>query len=168
MADPFIGEIKMYSFNWVPRGWALCDGTSKPIQQNAALYSLLGLQFGGNSTNFNLPDLRGRTLVASGQNYATGNSFGVEALVLNLNTMPPHTHQVFGSSATANKGTAVGANDLLAVTTQPIYAAATGGNVALNPATVGLTGAGQGHNNMQPSVVTNFCIALTGVYPSRN
>lgn len=157
----------MYSFNWVPRGWALCDGTSKPIQQNAALYSLLGLQFGGDSNNFNLPDLRGRTPVCSGQNYSTGNAFGAETVALNIDSMPPHSHQVFGSSATANKGAAAGANDLLAVTTQPIYAAATGGNVALNPATVSTVG-GQAHNNMQPSVVTNFCIALTGVYPSRN
>lgn len=169
MADPFVGEIKMFSFNWVPRGWALCNGAQLAIQQNAALYSLIGIQFGGNgSTTFNLPDLRGRTPVCSGNQYMTGNALGVEAVTLDVNTMPPHTHAVYGSSAAANKGVAVGANDLLAVTTQSIYSPGSGGSVAMNPATVSSAGGGQGHNNMQPSLVTNFCIALTGTYPMRN
>lgn len=167
--DPFVGEISMFSYNWAPQGWALCNGAQLNITQNAALYSLLGTRFGGNgSTTFNLPDLRGRTPYGTTNPNSTGQSAGAESVTLTAGAMPLHAHTLYASSANATKGVAAGANDLLGTTSaQPIYAPNTSTPVQLNPSTVSIVG-GQAHENMQPSLVVNFCIALLGMYPQRN
>lgn len=171
MSEPFVGEIKLFGFGWAPRGWALCDGAALPVQQNAALYSLLGIQFGGDGRQtFKLPDLRGRTPVGIGgaNRYPTGASFGVERVVLSPAALPIHNHAVYGSSAASDKLLAPGANDVFGTTLQPLFRTGTGGKTALSAGSVSSTGAGEGHNTMQPSLVLNFCIALMGLYPQRD
>jgi microcystin-dependent protein len=167
----------MFAFAFTPRNWARCIGQTMTIQQNAALYSLLGVQYGGNgSTNFNLPDYRGRTPLGrttsgTGQpNYANGNTGGTETVALSLDQMPPHNHSLLGVKDNGNRVIPV-ANTF--ATTQPagnfFYVPESEGNlVQLNAATVAPVGTGQPHNNMQPSLVVQFAIALVGMYPSRN
>lgn len=172
MSDNFIGEIRVFSFDWAPYGWALCNGATLQIQQNSALYSLLGTQFGGDGkTTFSLPDLRGRTPVY-GVNYQNvANAAGAEAVVLSTNKLPPHGHALYATTNLATGGS--GKNTVLATivpdpqgVTRPIYsAAATTGSLASG--SISMTGGDQPHNNMQPFAVVNFCIALTGIYPSR-
>lgn len=175
--DPFIGQIKTWAFALKPKGYALCDGATMTIQQNAALYALLGVQFGGNgSTTFQLPDLRGRVplgAVASNPQYVQGKTGGAETVTLTTSTMSAHTHGM-NASTTAAAFPVPGANSRLAQpgqwgngSTINLY----GANAA--PATlaadsIGSTGGGAAHDNMQPFLVLNFCIALTGTFPSRN
>lgn len=181
MSNPYVGEVRMFAFAFTPRNWARCIGQTMAIQQNAALYSLLGVQYGGNgSTNFNLPDYRGRTPLcrttsgtgqpAGSPNYVNGNTGGTETVALTLAQMPPHNHSLLGVTANGNKVTPV-ANTF--ATTQPagnlFYVPGNEGNlVPLNAGTVAIAGTGQSHNNMQPSLVVQFAIALAGIYPSRN
>ncbi|MBN1989293.1 MAG: phage tail protein [Bacteroidales bacterium] len=187
--EPFIAQICLFGFNWAPQGWAYCDGSLIAVQQNTALYSLLGTNFGGDGrNNFGLPDLRGR--VAVGQGTGTGltpRSFseksGFESVVLTENQMPIHSHAAAftGTSVTIKASAAAGAyaapsgrsNTLAASSNGMIYNNTTP-DVALNTAgssegtvAVGNAGAGQGHMNMQPYLVLNYCIATQGYYPSR-
>lgn len=171
MSEPFVGEIKLYGFDWAPRGWAHCDGATLPIQQHAALYSLLSTQFGGDGRQtFKLPDLRGRTPVGIGgtNRYVTGAAFGEERVVLKADKLPPHNHTVYGSNAASDKFLAPGVNDVFGTTLQPIFRTGTGGKTALSAGSVSPVGHGEGHNTMQPSLVMNFCIALMGLYPPRD
>jgi microcystin-dependent protein len=173
MSDNFIGEIRAFSFNWRPTGWALCNGALLSIQQNAALYSLLGTQFGGDGKNtFALPDLQGRTPVHAGGQIANGTKKGAETTALAAATTPAHTHTFFGSTDPATslnatgKVLAVAQPDLSQHVSRPIYGEATQ-NASLIAGTISAEGAGAGHQNMQPFTVINFCIALNGIYPSR-
>jgi microcystin-dependent protein len=171
MSEPFIGEIKLLGFGWAPRGWALCDGAALPVQQNAALYSLLGIQFGGDGRQtFKLPDLRGRTPVGIGgaNRYVTGAAFGEERVVLKADQLPRHIHTVYGSNAPSDKFQAAGANDVFGTTLQPLFGTGVSGKTPMSAGCVSPTGPGGGHNNMQPSLVMNFCIALMGLYPQRD
>jgi microcystin-dependent protein len=174
MAEPFIGEIKFFSFSWPPKYWAPCNGALLPINQNQALFSLLGTTFGGNGvTTFALPDLRGRVPMHSGSSTPQGVQGGLENVTLNTTQIPTHNHQVMASSKTngsqeeyANAVIALGA---IGTTPANVYAPASVG--ALQPLvanTVSSTGGTQPHTNLQPSLVGNFCIALQGIYPSRN
>lgn len=169
MAEPFLGEIRMFSFAFAPKGWALCDGRLLPINQNQALFALLGVTYGGNgTTNFGLPDLRGRVPVHFGSGVVQGEMAGREAVVLSASQLPAHSHPVRASSDVANASSAAGA--VLAGKPRG------GVDVYANPSnleplaagSVGNTGSSQAHPNMQPSLVMNFCIALQGIFPSPN
>ncbi|MBS1157641.1 MAG: hypothetical protein H6R15_60 [Proteobacteria bacterium] len=181
MADPFVGQIGTFGFDFAPRGWSFCNGTTLLINQNQALYSLLGIQFGGNGTsNFNLPDLRGRVPVHIGTaapplvSYNQGNTGGAEMVQLDATTMPAHSHTVSASNDIASAKlppTTAGLPFYFAQVAsggQPIYGATPTTLVAMGPLTISNTGSGAGHQNMQPSLAINFCIALLGSYPSRN
>lgn len=176
MSTPYVGEIKAVAYNFAPKYWSACDGQVLAINTNQALYSLLGVQFGGNGqTNFNLPDLRGRTPVCFGAspalnvNYIQGFSAGQENVPLNLTQIPPHTHLFQAISAPATSGNLIGGsvpNSTLA-TANANYYNSSAPDVSLQPATVQTVG-GQPHTNVQPSLALMYVIALTGLYPSRN
>lgn len=178
MGEWFVGEIRNFSFgsvqgNPAPAGWLPCDGRTLQVSQYAALYSLIGNAFGGNTTTFNLPDLRGRVIVSQGGAYTRGKAGGAEAVTLTTDQLPPHSH-AFAARAVAGAVAAVagnivstsGTNTVITVP-QPLYAAP-GAPAPLNPGSLSKTGGAAGHPNMQPFTVTNFCIATTsGVYPPR-
>lgn len=181
MTDPFIGEIRINSFNFAPQGWASCNGQTLGIQQNAALYSLIGYAFGGDKVkNFNLPDLRGRTPVGFYTNsqtigqlthYNMGDAGGAESVTLTATQIPAHTHTWACSNSTNTAVSPVSNSYAQSPATASIYTVlpSTGsqGLTAFNPKIMGSTGGDQAHNNMQPFLVLNFVIALSGVYPPR-
>ncbi|HEX3152295.1 MAG TPA: tail fiber protein [Gemmataceae bacterium] len=168
MSSPFIGEVRMVGFNYPPKGWAFCDGQSLSIQQNAALFSILGTTYGGNgTTTFNLPDLRGRVAVHPGNNIALGQVGGEATHTLNIGEMAAHSHALMGGVAPQDNNRAPANNYLGSSTATSLYAATTDGS-SLNPATIGVSGQSQPHANMQPYLAVPFCIALVGIFPSRN
>lgn len=168
MADPFLAEIRIFTGNYAPSGWAMCDGQLLPLLQNVALFSLLGTTYGGNgSTNFALPDLRGRAPLHEGQgpgltNRPLGGSGGEEQVTLTDNTLPAHGHNLYAVNGAADSTQPQGR--LPARTREDAYTQA-GQLNAMSSATVGVSGSSQGHNNMQPYLTLNFIIALQGVYP---
>jgi len=167
MAEPFLSEIRIMSFVFPPKGWALCDGQLLPINQNQALFSLLGTTFGGDGrVNFGLPDLRGRTPIHVGSGHTLGERGGEQAHTLSIAEIPTHVHvwNANGSPATTNTPT-----------TSLVLAQSTGDNawgpasnlVAMDPGTIANTGGSQAHLNMQPFLTLSFCIALQGIFPSQ-
>lgn len=177
MTQPFIGQIQPFAFDFPPKAWAQCDGQTLSVAQNQALFSLLGTSYGGNgTTTFLLPDLRGRVPLhegsLAGTSYPIGQSAGQTTVALTTGQMPAHSHQFMGSSA---DGTAA-----LAAPNQALAKAAVGSGTAadfygplttpqpLNPASVSIVGQGQAHENMQPYLTLNWCISLSGLFPSRN
>jgi microcystin-dependent protein len=165
MSTPFIGEVRIFGFNFSPKGWAKCDGQLLPIMQNQALYALLGTTYGGNGqTTFALPDLRGRAQMHVGSQYSLGQRAGEENHTLTINELPAHSHPAAASSD--NAATQNPAGGVLAGAAN-LYGGATTLQ-ALIPATVSPQGGGQAHPNMQPYLVVNICIALQGLFPSRN
>ena len=178
MSEPFLAEIRMVGFNFAPRGWAFCDGQILPINQNQSLYSLLGATYGGDGrTTFALPDLRGRTPIHvgrsnGGDDHRLGSKSGEETHTLSANEMLQHTHgwQASGDAALAgNDGFNPAAHVLAqAPATDPLYVTPTAPLAALASGVVSNTGGGQAHENMQPYLVVDFCIALQGLFPSRN
>jgi microcystin-dependent protein len=166
MSEPFLSEIKMVSFDFPPRGWALCNGQLLPINQNQALFSLLGTTYGGDGrVTFALPDLRGRTPIHEGAGHTLGERAGQEAHTLSVAELPEHNHAVMVSTDPADSPIPTG--NVLASSLNEFYTSAAN-LVALQVGTVGNAGGGQAHNNMQPFLVINFCIALQGIFPSRN
>lgn len=173
MSEPFLAEIRIVGFNFAPRGWAFCDGQILPINQNQSLYSLLGTTYGGDGrTSFALPDIRGRTPIHVGQNPSGGQFFtegkksGEETHTLSAAEMPQHNHDARASGAAANAPNSSGA--LLGQSQPfPVYEPP-GNSVNLNSGAIANVGGGQAHNNMQPYLVINYCIALQGLFPSRN
>jgi microcystin-dependent protein len=154
MAEPFLSEIRIMSFGFPPKGWALCNGQLLPINQNQALFSLLGTTYGGDGrVNFALPDLRGKVPIHTGKGFTLGTKGGEQAHTLSIAEMPTHVHTMQASS-TAGDGPAPG-GQLLAP-----------GNSSLLPSTIGNTGGSQAHLNMEPFLVLSFCIALQGIFPS--
>lgn len=176
MSEFFIGQIMMAGFNFAPKYWALCNGQLLPINQNQALFSLLGTQYGGNgATNFALPDLRSRTPVGYASSVdpgwqppavQIGQTGGVENVTLLSTNLPSHTHSV--NAATANGTTRNPGNAIYANTTASLHGPASGPPVPLNPSTVAPAGGNQPHPNVQPYTTINFCIALQGIFPSRD
>lgn len=170
MSDPFLGEIKVVSFGFAPKGWAECNGQLLSINQNQALFSLLGTMYGGNGqTNFALPDLRTKTAIHVGPSHSQGQTAGEQAHSLTLNELPAHTHAVAATTDAATQPTPVGA--LLAATDGVTFGTAYGPGGVLGtmaPGAVGNAGGSQPHNNMQPHLTLTFVIALQGIFPSRN
>jgi len=166
MGTPYLGEVKIIAFNFAPKGWALCNGQFLPINQNQALFSLLGTMYGGNGqTTFALPDLRGRTPIHQGNGHTQGEAAGEVAHTLTISELPTHTHVLNGTS---NAGTApIPLTNLLATGATQLYAPP-GTLAAMNAASVGNTGGSQPHENRQPYSVVNFAIALQGAFPSQN
>lgn len=177
MSEPFVGEIKAVAYNFAPKRWSACNGQAMPLSTNQALYSLLGVQFGGNGqTNFNLPDLRGRTPVGIGNSpslnitYTQGMAGGMDFVSLNQTQIPAHNH---GFSATSQGGSSpnlVGntpQNATLATASVNYYTSGMP-DTALIAESVVPAGGGQPHINTQPSLALMYIIALSGIYPSRN
>ncbi len=169
MGTPFLSEIKIVSFNFAPKGWAQCNGQFLPINQNQALFSLLGTTYGGNGqTTFALPDFRGRVPVHVGSMFTQGERIGTEAHTVTSGELPSHTHTLAGSAAAASVATPAG-NYLAtaSVTLGDVYGPATN-LVALSAGVIGNTGGSQAHENRQPFLALTFVIALQGVFPSHN
>jgi microcystin-dependent protein len=167
VSEPFLSEIRLMSFGFAPRGWALCNGQLLPINQNQPLFSLLGTTYGGDGqVNFALPDLRSRVPIHMGSGHTLGERGGEQAHTLSISELPTHTHIAF---ATSTNGTvAIPAGNLLARASpaNPYIAPTNLG--ALNAGTLGNVGGSQAHLNMQPFLTLSFCIALQGIFPSPN
>jgi len=167
--QPFLGEIKLLPWDWAPKQWALCNGALLSISQNSALFSLLGTQYGGDGrVTFGLPDLRSRAAAHVGNGYVQGQQAGIENVLLTSSTMPQHSHFFQGVTDTADKKAPDG--HLIASDTSPgtDFLAPPNPLVALAPQSTSMTGNGLPHENRQPFLVLNYCIALQGIFPSRN
>ena len=166
MSEPFLSEIRLMSFGFAPKGWALCNGQLLPINQNQALFSLLGTTYGGNGqTTFALPNLQGRTPIHASSGHTLGESGGEQNHTLTIPELPQHTHSLQASNAQGDQRG--GGNAFLANGGSDIYVQPQN-LTAMNPGTVGNVGGSQPHTNMQPFLTLNFCIALQGIFPSRN
>jgi microcystin-dependent protein len=172
--DPFVAEIRIFPFNFAPKGWAFCDGQLLPLSQNTALFSLLGTTYGGNGqSNFALPDMQGNAPMHPGQGpglslHDLGEMGGSDSVTLLESEIPSHSHTTMAFAAVGNRSTPAG-NSISRVTgstpfvpENPLPALASMSDSAVAP-----TGGDQPHNNMQPYLTLNFCIALQGVYPPR-
>ncbi len=165
MAVPFLAEIRVVSFNFAPKGWALCNGQFLPINENQALFSLLGTTYGGNGqTTFALPDLRGRAPYHMGGSFTQGQAGGETAHTVTLAEMPQHLH--FANAATADGDVPTAAGNMLGAFNNGYGAPAA--FTALLPQSISNVGGSQAHNNMSPFLVLNFVIALQGIFPSQN
>lgn len=167
MAEPFLSEIRIMSFGYAPRGWAMCNGQLLPINQNQALFSLLGTTFGGDGrVNFALPDLRGRTPIHVGSGHTLGERGGEPAHTLSIAELPTHTHVLNASSSDGTQVVPGGAYLAKAAPANPYIAPQN--LAAMNAASVSNTGGSQAHLNMQPFLTLTFSIALQGIFPSPN
>lgn len=165
MAEPFLSEIRIMSFVFAPKGWALCNGQLLPINQNQGLFSLLGTTFGGDGrVNFGLPDLRGRVPIHVGSSHTLGERGGEQAHTLSIAEIPTHTHVLNGSSSDGTQP--VPATGLLAKAAPANPYAGPTNLTAMNAASVASVGGSQAHLNMQPFLTLSFCIALQGIFPS--
>jgi microcystin-dependent protein len=174
MSNPFVAEIRIFPFNFAPKGWAFCNGQIMPLSQNTALFSLLGTTYGGDGkSNFALHNIQGRAVLSPGQGpglslYDLGETGGETAVTLLQTEMPSHNHPTNCSTTDGaqpspqnNVWGDVGGRNV------KVYATAAGNTVAMNGADVGITGGSQPHNNMPPYLTLNYCIALQGVFPPR-
>ena len=167
MATPFLGEIKIISFNFPPQGWAFCNGQFLPINQNQALFSLLGTTYGGNGqTTFALPNLRDRVPIHRGGGFTQGQAAGSISHTLTLSEMPQHAHTMHATRDAQD--TIVPGNTAYFADSSPSETYAGTGTDTMSPQMITNTGGSQPHNNTQPTLVLNFCIALQGIFPSQN
>jgi microcystin-dependent protein len=174
MADPFVAEIRIFPFNFAPKGWAWCDGQLLPLSQNTALFSLLGTTYGGDGkSNFALPDLQGRAAMHPNQgpglsNHFLGEAAGSETVTLLQSEMPAHAHQLRGNSSVGDNP-APGGNSFARPASTQVYQSTTNTNlVAMAPEALPPAGGDQPHNNLQPYLTLYFNIALQGVFPPRS
>lgn len=174
MADPFVAEIRIFPFNFAPRGWAWCDGQLLPLSQNTALFSLLGTTYGGNGkSNFALPDMQGRAPMHPGQGpglslHDLGEQSGSDTVTLLTSEMPAHSHTLRSSVEDGTQGTLSPGVSLSTSTGGSLYHSTTSANlVPMSPQALAVAGGSQPHNNMQPYLTLYFCIALQGVFPAR-
>jgi microcystin-dependent protein len=166
MAEPFLGEIKIFAINFAPKGWALCNGQILAIQQNLALFSLLGTTFGGDGViTFALPDLRGRLAAGQG-NWQVGEMHGEYTHVLTASEMPQHSHTAKANDSVSTQGAPNG--NFWGRESRGFKTYGTTANTTLNLAAISSTGGSQAHGNQMPSLALQFCIALQGIFPSRN
>jgi len=167
MSTPFLSEIKIFSFSFPPKGWALANGQTLPINQNQALFSLMGTTYGGDGvTNFKLPNLQGSVPIHQGSSFVAGQSGGSAEVTLLTSQLPSHTHAV---GCDANPGTLASPNGALwASDGAGNLPYSTGGGAVMAATAIGNSGDGHPHENEAPYLVLNFCIALTGIFPSRN
>jgi microcystin-dependent protein len=164
MSEPFLGELRLMSFSFAPRGWAMCNGQLLSTGQNMGLFSLLGTTYGGDGqTNFALPDLRARTPIHQGAGHPLGERAGEQAHTLATAAMPAHAHIANGAAANADSATAAGN---LAAKSSARYAPPDGNLTTLHPSSLTNVGGGQAHPNMQPFLTLTWCIALQGIFPS--
>ena len=173
MSNPFVAEIRIFTGNFAPKGWAFCDGQILTISQNTALFSLLGTMYGGNGqTTFALPDLQGRAPLHQGQGnglsqYSIGQQSGTETVTLLISEMPGHNHQEMGSNTNSTQQSPIGNFSSGSTQNKRYAAAANNPDTQMNPFILGVNGGGLPHNNMPPYLILNFIIALQGVYPPR-
>ncbi len=168
MAEPFLSEIRIMSFNFAPRGWALCNGQLLPINQNQALFALLGTTFGGDGrVNFALPDLRARTPLHVGSGHTLGERGGEQAHTLSISELAAHTHSLNATTSVATTGSPAPSTMLAQSRGSFLYGPATN-LVAMAPEAIANIGGSQAHLNMQPFLTLSFCIALQGIFPSPN
>lgn len=165
MAEPFLSEIRIFSFGFAPAGWALCNGQLLPINQNQALFSLLGTTYGGDGrVNFALPNLRGQVPIHMGNGHTLGERAGTETVTVNIQQLPTHIHQL--NAADTNADSPIPASNQLGQFNngyrQPSNL------IPVEPSSVTSVGSSQAHENRQPYIVLNFCIALQGIFPSQN
>lgn len=166
MSEPYLGEVKIISWNFAPKGWAFCNGQLLPINQNQALFSILGTTYGGDGrVNFALPNLQGRAPVHTGNGITLGELGGESAHTLSIAEVPAHNHVPVGSKSVGSTGPAASlwATDNTGANPYGISA-----NTAMNPACITAAGGSQPHENMSPYLVLNFVIALQGIFPSQN
>jgi microcystin-dependent protein len=174
MTDPFVAEIRIFPFNFAPRFWAFCDGQILPLSQNTALFSLLGTNYGGNGqSNFGLPNLQGKAALHPGQGPGLSQRFlgeqgGSEIITLLQSQIPNHTHNLVGIGIEIGDSNIPTSNILARSSGASIYNTSAASPVAMNQTALAVAGGDQPHNNMQPYLTLNFCIALAGVYPPRN
>jgi microcystin-dependent protein len=166
MSEPFLSEIKIVSFNFPPKGWALCNGQLLPINQNQALFALLGTRYGGNGqTNFALPNLRGRLPIHMSSSHTLGEAAGSTSVTVNIQQLPTHTHFVQATNVAATLDDPT--NNVFGQSGANLYSAFSSA-AAMGPQMVTSVGGSQPHNNMMPYLVLNFIIALQGIFPSQN
>ncbi len=166
MSEPFLGEIRAFPMNYAPQGWMQCNGAELQINQNQALYAILGTTYGGNgTTTFAVPDLRGRTPVHCGNGVMFGESAGEETHTLTVPEMPQHTHMI---SANSENGNNVSANGNIWSNTGQMQAYSPQTNAIMSGNALSTAGQSQAHNNMQPYNVINYCIAIVGIFPTQN
>ncbi|HKB65151.1 MAG TPA: tail fiber protein [Pyrinomonadaceae bacterium] len=169
MSQPFLSEIKIFSFNFAPKGWALCNGQFLPINQNQPLFALLGTTYGGNGqTTFALPDLRSRIAMHEGQGFTLGQAGGQEFHTLTSSEMPTHTHVVNPIASAAANANAFDPTANLWANSGKLNYTTDAPNNAMAPGAITNTGGSQPHENRSPYLVLNFCIALQGIFPSQN
>jgi microcystin-dependent protein len=167
MSEPFLAEIRIYAFNFAPRGWAFCDGQILPINQNQSLYSLLGTTYGGDGrTSFALPDMRGRTPIHVGEGHQQGQKSGEESHSISVSEIPNHSHQIQATNEQANKDDPE--DNLWAAQPDGTHYGSAGSDTSMSNASISSSGGGQAHENMQPFLTVMFAIALQGLFPSRN
>ena len=165
MSEPFLSELRLFSFNFPPKGWALANGQFLPINQNQALFALLGTTYGGNGqTTFALPNLRGRVATHVGNGHTLGEAAGSTSVTLTQQTMPQHVH--FEQGSTANGSSPLPTANVLAAANNLYTGVA--GLTTLLPASLTNVGGSQPHNNMMPYLTLSWCIALQGIFPSQN
>jgi microcystin-dependent protein len=173
MADPFVAEIRMFGFNFAPKGWAFCDGQLMPLSQNTALFSLLGTTYGGDGkSTFALPDLQGSSPMHPGQGpglslHDLGETGGTEAVTLLESEIPFHNHTEMGSNTQSTQQSPTGNFSSGSLAARRYAPAATNPDVTMNPLIIAPAGGSLPHNNLSPYLVLNFCIALQGVFPPR-
>jgi microcystin-dependent protein len=180
MTTPFLAQIEIFSFNFAPKGWAQCNGQLLPINQNQALFSLLGTTYGGDGrVNFGLPDLRSRVPISYNNGFVLGQKGGDEAVSVTISSMASHTHSLVANNSTGNTDTPA-TNAALGIGTNKgtanpggtfnidMYSTNTGIAATLAPVSVSNTGGSQAHPNLMPYLVLNMCIALQGIFPSQN
>jgi microcystin-dependent protein len=167
VSTPYLGEIRMFGGNFAPAGWRFCDGSLLPIQQNDALFSLIGTTYGGDGqTTFAVPDLRGRIPIHQGGSYSIGSSGGASEVTLGATQMPGHTHGLLASNDSANATAPAGNVVAASLNTVTYYSSPP--LVAMAPSATTGVGGSQPHNNLQPYLCVNFIIALEGIYPTQN